>query len=189
MGLTKDCSRKELKKRYVEMSKQYHPDAFKSMGELNEDEAKKRFQEINEAYRMLMKKYSKPKRVLVQTRGYKLKDANDEHKVDEETGRTKSESHRTGTVDQSSEPQISNDMSHKLNLFFFLFIATLTIQLIVKEESFLNSRRIIKDEDAGNNSSAEIAGKKYTSDKITYLYLGLPLLLLYWKYWNRFGRY
>ena len=53
MGLSRTCSQKEIRDKYVELCKLHHPDIAKD--EKQADEKKRKFQEINEAYTQLMK--------------------------------------------------------------------------------------------------------------------------------------
>ena len=177
LGLAKGCNKKELKKRYVELSKQYHPDVVKAAGTLDIEEANRQFQQINEAYRMLMKKLSKPRRALVQTRGYQPRSV--------EAKRTSEQSESSVKGNESSKRVILD--SHGWNLLVFMFMATLTIKLLIKEDGFMSSRRVVTG-GTFDDPSKEMAAKKYSRDNFLYFLLGLPLLLLYLRYWNRYGR-
>lgn len=45
LGLTRNCSSKDVKKAYYQLAKKYHPDTNK-----NDPNAAKKFQEVSEAY-------------------------------------------------------------------------------------------------------------------------------------------
>lgn len=55
LGLKKDCSQKEIRDKYVELSKIHHPDMNQGNQDRNPDHNRIKFQEINEAYQQLSK--------------------------------------------------------------------------------------------------------------------------------------
>ena len=59
MGLSKDATFSEIKKKYRELVKKYHPDILMGKGADEEiiQEGTKKLQEINEAYKILKKRF------------------------------------------------------------------------------------------------------------------------------------
>ena len=59
LGLSKNASLDEVKARYKELVRQYHPDILMGRGESKEviERSTKKLQEINEAYRRLKDKF------------------------------------------------------------------------------------------------------------------------------------
>ena len=59
MGLSKDATCNEIKKKYRELVKKYHPDILMGKGADEEiiQEGTKRLQEINEAYKILKERF------------------------------------------------------------------------------------------------------------------------------------
>ena len=59
MGLSKDATFSEIKKKYRELVKKYHPDILMGKGADEEiiQEGTKRLQEINEAYKILKERF------------------------------------------------------------------------------------------------------------------------------------
>jgi DnaJ like chaperone protein len=55
LGLSPDASNEEIKKAYKKMAVQYHPDKVSYLGEDVQQDAKEKFQKINEAYENLKK--------------------------------------------------------------------------------------------------------------------------------------
>lgn len=53
LGISKTASNEEIKKRYKELTKTFHPDMY--LSEESKKEAEKRFAEINEAYDLISK--------------------------------------------------------------------------------------------------------------------------------------
>ena len=54
LGVSKNASDDEIKKSYRKLAMKYHPDRNKG-----DKEAEKKFKEINEAYKVLLKKFLK----------------------------------------------------------------------------------------------------------------------------------
>lgn len=53
LGVDSSSGKDEIKKRYRELAKKYHPDRMVNAGEKEKAEAEKRFREINDAYTIL----------------------------------------------------------------------------------------------------------------------------------------
>lgn len=53
LGVSADSGKDEIKKKYRELAKKYHPDKMINASEKEKTEAEKRFREINDAYTIL----------------------------------------------------------------------------------------------------------------------------------------
>ena len=53
LGVNSDSGKDEIKKKYRELAKKYHPDRMINASEKEKAEAEKKFREINDAYTIL----------------------------------------------------------------------------------------------------------------------------------------